>query len=632
MHPATRKFLVRIFWLVCFWTPLSVIAQFDTTPPVTFHSLSGTLGNNGWYRSAVTVTLSASDSGSGVAATYYRINGSAWTTYSGAFTVSVQGASTVDYYSIDWMGNNESPKTVQIKIDTVAPASTASASGTLGNNGWYRTSVSVFLSSSDATSGVANRYYRLNGGSWTTYTGAFTVSSQGSNLVEYYATDSAGNVESAKSLSIKIDTVNPSSAYALSGTLGNNGWFRSSVTVALSASDGASGVASTLYRINGGSWATYSGSFTISGQGTSTVEYYSTDNAGNSESIKSVDVKIDTTPPISSSSLSGTLGSNGWYRSSVSVAISSTDAISGVASRVYRVNGGSWSTYVGPFTIAAQGTTTVEFQSSDSAGNWESVKSVTIKIDSTGPSSTSTVTGTLGSNGWYRSAVSVSVSASDAASGVASTGYRVNGGAWLNYVGTFNVSSQGTSTVDYYATDQAGNSGPTNSTQIKIDTNPPTSSHGITGQTNSAGWYESQAVVTISASDATSGIASRFYMLDGGTTNQYAGPIHINTSGNHELRYWSADMAGNVESARAVHLTVWQPFAVTGSLSASGATMQIRWTGPVGSTYDIQSSHDLISWTTLDQVTLVSTDGSFEDPVDPSGSAERFYRLVLVSY
>ena len=45
----------------------------DTTPPTTSASLSGTAGSNGWYTSPVTVSLSASDTGSGVATTFYRI-------------------------------------------------------------------------------------------------------------------------------------------------------------------------------------------------------------------------------------------------------------------------------------------------------------------------------------------------------------------------------------------------------------------------------------------------------------------------------------------------------------------------------------------------------------------------------
>src|SRR5262249_41796844 len=47
----------------------------DVTPPTTMVSnVSGKLGNNDWYTSAVTLTLSATDSASGVAATYFKVD------------------------------------------------------------------------------------------------------------------------------------------------------------------------------------------------------------------------------------------------------------------------------------------------------------------------------------------------------------------------------------------------------------------------------------------------------------------------------------------------------------------------------------------------------------------------------
>jgi hypothetical protein len=90
---------------------------YDTVAPVTSASLSGTAVGT-VYASAVTVTLSASDAspGSGVSATYYRIDGGAVQTYSGAFMVSATGNHVIAYYSRDVAGNYESTKSVSFWI------------------------------------------------------------------------------------------------------------------------------------------------------------------------------------------------------------------------------------------------------------------------------------------------------------------------------------------------------------------------------------------------------------------------------------------------------------------------------------------------------------------------------------
>src|SRR5439155_315978 len=74
------------------------------------------------------------------------------------------------------------------------------------------------------------------------------------------------------------------------------------VTVALSPSDAGSGVASTEYRVDAGSFQP--GTTVVvpapadhSNDRIHTVEYRSTDGAGNLEQLRTATVRIDTTPP-----------------------------------------------------------------------------------------------------------------------------------------------------------------------------------------------------------------------------------------------------------------------------------------------------------------------------------------------
>ncbi|MEM4264945.1 MAG: hypothetical protein QW505_04115 [Thermoplasmata archaeon] len=92
----------------------------DWLAPVTSIEINGTLGNNGWYVSAVNVTLRATDN-SRIRVTEYTINSENWTEYRDAFVVGQEGTNIIKYASTDLAWNQEEVKTVEIKIDRTAP-------------------------------------------------------------------------------------------------------------------------------------------------------------------------------------------------------------------------------------------------------------------------------------------------------------------------------------------------------------------------------------------------------------------------------------------------------------------------------------------------------------------------------
>ena len=93
----------------------------------------------------------------------------------------------------------------------------------------------------------------------------------------------------------------------------------------------------------------------------------------------------DTTPPVTSLALSGTLGLNHWYTSDVIVALSATDDLSGIEKTEYSLNGGEWTVYVQPLTLSDEGTTEIKYRSTDEQSNQEPEKTEIIKIDKTAP-------------------------------------------------------------------------------------------------------------------------------------------------------------------------------------------------------------------------------------------------------
>jgi hypothetical protein len=151
----------------------------DGEPPVTSVSFSGTHGLDGWFTSAVTITMHATDDISGVASTWYQSGSGNWTQYLGPFLFSGDGFWYFYYYSMDKAGNkgDEGLKhPLSLAIDTAPPVSRAILNGTAVDGYWFRSTVNVTLEASDATSGVVSVKYRLDGSGWQAYAAPFEVS------------------------------------------------------------------------------------------------------------------------------------------------------------------------------------------------------------------------------------------------------------------------------------------------------------------------------------------------------------------------------------------------------------------------------------------------------------------------
>jgi hypothetical protein len=87
----------------------------DTIPPVTTCTLNGTM-QGGVYITDVTATLTATDVGSGVNYTKYKVDSGAWALYTAPFIVKGNGQHTIYFYSVDKAGNIETEKNTTFTI------------------------------------------------------------------------------------------------------------------------------------------------------------------------------------------------------------------------------------------------------------------------------------------------------------------------------------------------------------------------------------------------------------------------------------------------------------------------------------------------------------------------------------
>ena len=384
-------------------SPSQTVATADTTPPATTSNVNPASGAA--VRVAL-VILSATDSGSGVRATYYRIDSGAFTQGT-SFTVP-EGIHTFSYYSVDNADNTETTHVSNsFRVDTIAPVTTSNAT----NGATYTGAQTFTLVATDTNgSGVASTWYRLDAGAWTTGTSVAVpapASGSASHTLSWYSLDVAGNQEATKSATFNVqslppaDTTPPTTTSSFNPAAGAN--FRTNQPVTLAASDGGSGVRSTHYRIDSGAYV--QGTSFLVTEGLHTFSYYSVDNANNTETAHvSNQFRIDTIAPVTTS----TATNGASYTGAQTFTLAATDTNgSGVATTWYQLDASAWtvgSSIAVSAPASGSASHTLSWYSLDVAGNPEVTGSATFTVAAPATGGTTHIsfrTNCDGYNGWY---------------------------------------------------------------------------------------------------------------------------------------------------------------------------------------------------------------------------------------
>ncbi|MEV4047218.1 family 16 glycoside hydrolase [Streptomyces sp. NPDC049744] len=183
----------------------------DTTAPETSATVSGEKNPDGAYVDMATVTVTASDTGSGVNTIEYAVGDGAWTAYTAPVMVHEVGEHTVRYRATDKAGNAAAEKSVAFTVvaappqDTTAPVTGATVDGTKNSDGAYVGSAKVTVNATDeGGSGVAGVEYSLDAGPYLAYTDPVVVDRVGRHTVAYRASDKAGNTSEPLTVSFSV--------------------------------------------------------------------------------------------------------------------------------------------------------------------------------------------------------------------------------------------------------------------------------------------------------------------------------------------------------------------------------------------------------------------------------------------
>ncbi|HEX5468479.1 MAG TPA: Ig-like domain-containing protein, partial [Gaiellaceae bacterium] len=278
---------------------------------------------------------------------------------------------------------------------------------------------------------------------------------------------------------------------------------------------------------------------------------------------------------------------------------------------------GAWDTVTSPDTVATDTCAQYRYRISDNVGNETTYTSANVvKVDTSAPAapaitlsessayavvSGQTVFVNTGQSGSY----DVEATSSDAQSGIEKI--RFPGAiddATSPYATTYAFGDlSGPQTVTAYS-----NAGLTASDTFTVT--PDTTGPATTDDTGAigSGWHNAPVTVTLSPSDADSGVAATYYTTDGSTpttSSDEGTSVDLTTNGVYTVKYFSVDRVGNAEPVQTagtpIRIDLTAPVAPTVTLTesspfahVSGTTIYVK-SGETG-TYTVgATSNDPLS-------------------------------------
>lgn len=465
-----------------------------------------------------------------------------------ASTIIVGSPFTVDSASFDIASADAIAPTTTITLGPASPN---------GDNGWYISNVHVTVAATDNAggSGVAETRCVLDPvlppatfddiPAGCAYGAGADVTTDGMHVVYAASKDTAGNEETPVSTAFKLDKTGPTASLSASGTLGNNGWYTSDVTVSTSGTDSVSNPTTCT---------------TDQSQTTDTTgqEFHGscTNDAGLKTDAEPLTIKRDATPPVLTLAFTPDSpdGNNGWWKTPGGVPFlwSCSDATSGIDATY---NGGCPSPLSG--TETAQGTTNFTDQVKDEAGNLSVLVNRDLKLDNVAPTVVRNLAADScslpGNAGWCRGTQTAGFTASDPTSGVASP----CSGASCNFTQSTGTNGSAVNIPSGAVSDAAGNSNPgIDAGPFMIDSVAPALSPTVSPNPVV---LNGSATGSPNATDTVSGVAS-----------SSCAAVVTSSVGPHTVSCTATDVAGNTQTADASYSVIYAPFGTLNCFSGTG--------------------------------------------------------------
>jgi hypothetical protein len=333
---------------------------------------------------------------SGIEATYYSIDGSPYIPSKENIRIENEILHTIKYYSVDHVGNVESPKEIHIRVDITKPVTELNVEGDIYTNILSPRSL-VKLTTTDDNSSVKNTFYAINDGAPTTYRQPISLANfrEGEHTITYYSVDNATNQEEKKTYDFYLDKTPPMIVDELLGnTFIANGKEYSSgrSKIKLTAMDNKAGLKEIRYSINGGDFITYDQPFYLSKSGQLKIQTFAIDNVNN-QKINTIMTNqanisfVDLNGPSLGHAFEGPFfisADTAFITKNTKIKLSAKDDAAGYKRMEYNIDNLAFQEYTKSFGIENDGQHIINYTGYDNVDN-SNTNTCTVVVDNIGP-------------------------------------------------------------------------------------------------------------------------------------------------------------------------------------------------------------------------------------------------------
>jgi hypothetical protein len=389
--------------------------------------------------------------------------------------------------------------------------------------------------------------------------------------------------------------------------------------IKLSATDELSGVNKIMYSLDSSEYKEYHESIVLESEKEYFLKYYSFDNVGNAEPLKTLHIVIDKSSPRTSMEIKGDIYENILSGRTI-LTLKAADSISGVESVQVRLDDGPAGNYSGPIYAALipQGEHKLTYWSTDNVKNKEQEHIYTFYVDKTAPTIIQEVVGKsfmLNGKEFSSGKTQLKLTAIDNKAGVKDIYYSINKGEYIKYSAPVALSTIGGDlSIKSYALDRVNNrSQATEEEQaVKvpyIDLSGPILNYAVQGpvfKTSDTIYISSKTKIALKAYDNESGMNNIQYKIDNSELKVYNSAFSIDQEGYHTIEYIGTDNVENTTNGTITFMvdntgpSVFERFSTLpkGSVSQQGKNV-VLYPAHVGlfvSATDTESGYDHMTY------------------------------------